>query len=221
MYLIIKRLFDIIFSGIAILILSPIFIIIIFILFFTGEGKVFYFQKRVGYKNKEFYMWKFVTMVSNSTKIGSGIYTAKNDNRILPVGKFLRKSKINELLQLINIFIGDMSFVGPRPLIKETYNLYSQSIKNEISQIKPGLTGIGSIIFRDEESLLQKSKIPINEFYKIKISPIKGMLEVWYKRNYNFIFDFKIILVTGIVIFFPGLNNNIFFKNLPKFNFKI
>tara|TARA_Y100000996_G_C22533069_1_gene647251 strand:- start:191 stop:850 length:660 start_codon:yes stop_codon:yes gene_type:complete len=218
MYLIIKRLFDIIFSGIAILILSPIFIIIIFILFFTGEGKVFYFQKRVGYKNKEFYMWKFVTMVSNSTKIGSGIYTAKNDNRILPVGKFLRKSKINELLQLINIFIGDMSFVGPRPLIKETYNLYSQSIKNEISQIKPGLTGIGSIIFRDEESLLQKSKIPINEFYKIKISPIKGMLEVWYKRNYNFILDFKIILVTGIVIFFPGLNNNIFFKNLPKFN---
>ena len=218
MYLIIKRLFDIIFSGIAILILSPIFIIIIFILFFTGEGKVFYFQKRVGYLNKEFYMWKFVTMVSNSTKIGSGIYTAKNDNRILPVGKFLRKSKINELLQLINIFIGDMSFVGPRPLIKETYNLYSQSVKNEISQIKPGLTGIGSIIFRDEESLLQKSKIPINEFYKIKISPIKGMLEVWYRRNYNFILDFKIILVTGIVIFFPFLNNNIFFKNLPKFN---
>ena len=218
MYLIIKRLFDIIFSATAILILSPIFIIIIFILFFTGEGKVFYFQKRVGYQSKEFYMWKFVTMVSNSTKIGSGIYTAKNDNRILPVGKFLRKSKINELLQLINIFIGDMSFVGPRPLIKETYDLYSKSIKNEISQIKPGLTGIGSIIFRDEESLLQKSKIPINEFYKIKISPIKGMLEVWYKRNYNFILDFKIILVTGIIIFFPGLNNNIFFKNLPKFN---
>ena len=218
MYLIIKRLFDIIFSATAILIFSPIFIIIIFILLFTGEGKVFYFQKRVGYQNKEFYMWKFVTMVSNSTEIGSGIYTAKNDNRILPVGKFLRKSKINELLQLINIFIGDMSFVGPRPLIKETYILYSKNMKNEISQIKPGLTGIGSIVFRDEESLLQKSKIPINEFYKIKISPIKGMLEVWYKRNYNFILDFKIILVTGIVIFFPHFNNNIFFKNLPKFN---
>ncbi len=118
MYKHIKRFFDIVFSLIALLLLSPVLVPIIILLLLTGEHEVFYRQDRVGYKNKIFRIWKFATMLKNSPNMGHGDMTMRGDSRITPVGKFLRQSKINELPQLINILTGDMSFVGPRPLMK-------------------------------------------------------------------------------------------------------
>ena len=153
MYNFFKRLIDILLSVIGTFILLPVFIPIISILKFTGEGEVFYLQERVGFQNKPIKIFKFATMLKDSENMGSGIYTAKNDARILPLGNFLRKTKINELPQILNILLGDISLVGPRPLIKRTFNLYEPSSRDIISSIKPGLTGVGSIIFRNEEEL--------------------------------------------------------------------
>ena len=119
MYKVIKRLFDLVASIIAILLITPVLLTVMMILKFTGEGEVFYLQERVGINNQKFKVIKFATMLKNSEEMGSGIYTVKNDSRILPIGNFLRKTKINELPQIFNILIGDISIVGPRPLIKE------------------------------------------------------------------------------------------------------
>ena len=139
---------DVLVSLLAIILLFPFLTIIIIILRFSGEGEIFYLQKRIGYKNKNFYIWKFATMLKNSMQIGAGSITLKNDPRVTKFGKFLRKTKINELPQLLNIFKGDITFVGPRPLVKRTFFCYSDDIQSKIYDIKPGLTGLGSIIFR-------------------------------------------------------------------------
>ncbi|HRF25570.1 MAG TPA: sugar transferase, partial [Chitinophagaceae bacterium] len=125
MYKHIKRFFDIIFSLLAIILLSPILIPVIILLLLTGEHEVFYRQDRVGYKNKIFKIWKFATMLKNSPNMGDGDITKRGDPRITRVGKLLRQSKINELPQLINILTGDMSFVGPRPLMKVGFDRYT------------------------------------------------------------------------------------------------
>ena len=221
MYSLTKRIFDIISSLIAIFLLSPLLIIVIIILNFTGEGEIFYFQKRIGLNNKPFYIYKFVTMVKNSPNIGSGIYTSANDSRILPFGKFLRKTKINELPQIINILKGDISIVGPRPLVAKTFMAYSNDIQSIIYKVKPGLTGIGSIIFRDEESIISNinDENP-HDFYKRVIAPYKGKLEIWYQFNQSFLLDMQLIFITAWVIIFP--NSKIYekwFKDLPPRNF--
>ncbi|MBL7756121.1 MAG: sugar transferase, partial [Chitinophagaceae bacterium] len=144
MYPVIKRFFDILFSLIALVILSPVLIPIIILLKLTGEHEVFYLQKRIGYKNREFYIWKFATMLKNSPNMGSGDVTTRNDPRVTAVGRFLRISKINELPQLLNILKGDMSFVGPRPLVRAGFERYSPELQERVYQVKPGLTGIGS-----------------------------------------------------------------------------
>ena len=149
-----KRLLDIFFSGIAILVLSPILALIACVLRITGEGEVFYKQTRVGKNGNTFGLIKFATMLKNSSNIGSGEITIKNDPRVLPLGKFLRKSKINELPQLWNIFIGDMSIVGPRPMVPNTFTKSPTEAQKVLNTVQPGLTGIGSIICRDEERLL-------------------------------------------------------------------
>lgn len=212
-----KRIIDVILSSIAILILSPLFIPVMIILLMTGENYIFYSQKRIGYKNKTFFILKFATMVKNSPNIGTGLHTKKSDPRILPFGRFLRKTKINELPQLFNILLGDMSIVGPRPLVDKTFEPYSKIVKEKIYNIKPGLTGIGSILFRDEEELLSKTTLPLDEFYKNEISPYKGELEMWYQKNISLYTDLIIILITAWTIFFP--NNNLvfkFFNDLPN-----
>ena len=168
--------------------MSPLMFPVVLGLLLTGEHYVFYLQERIGYKNKKFNIYKFATMLKNSPNIGSGLHTTEKDPRILPMGKFLRKTKINELPQLFNIFLGSMSIIGPRPLVEKTFEPYSEIVKKNIYNVKPGLSGIGSIIFRDEEKLLSNSTIPINEFYSKYISPYKGDLELWYqKKKYLFI----------------------------------
>jgi lipopolysaccharide/colanic/teichoic acid biosynthesis glycosyltransferase len=212
-----KRLIDIILSLLAIIILFPILFPVMIVLLITGENHIFYFQERIGYKNNPFFIYKFATMLKNSPNMGSGLHTRKNDTRILPFGGFMRKTKINELPQLFNILFGSMSIVGPRPLVDKTFEPYSKIVKENIYNVKPGLTGIGSIIFRDEEELLSKTNLPLDEFYKNEISPYKGELELWYQKKQSFTTDLIIIIVTAYTVIFP--NNSLvykIFKDLPK-----
>ena len=219
MYLILKRFFDFIISFIAIVVVSPFMVPIIICLLITGEGYVFYRQERVGFKNRIFSIYKFSTMLRDSPNLPGGIITTINDPRITPMGGFLRKTKINELPQLINILIGDMSFVGPRPVMQKSFDSYPSHIQENIYSVKPGLTGIGSIIFRNEEQLIteiEKKNGDIWNFYKNKIYPFKGDLEMWYKKNISFFIDLKLILLTAWVIVFP--HSKLIFKvlsNLP------
>ncbi|HHV86932.1 MAG TPA: sugar transferase [Petrimonas sp.] len=220
MYLIFKRFFDILCSGLALLVLSPLLIPIIIGLKLTGEGEVWYLQVRVGYKNKLFKIYKFATMLKNSEHMSGGIITTKKDSRITPMGGFLRKSKINELPQLINILLGDMSVVGPRPVMPQSFAVYPDEVQQVIYNVKPGLTGIGSIIFRDEEELITQVKNRGEDmwnFYENTIYPFKGSLEQWYQKNSSFLTDTKIIILTAWVILFPDSQAVYkWFGSLPK-----
>jgi lipopolysaccharide/colanic/teichoic acid biosynthesis glycosyltransferase len=189
-------------------------------LLLTGEHEVFYFQRRVGANVKPFYIWKFATMLKDSENMGTGSLTVRNDPRVTIVGKFLRKTKLNELPQLINVLIGNMSLVGPRPLLQSEFDAYSKEIQEKVYHSKPGITGIGSIIFRDEEQLISNAEMSPREFYDSIIAPYKGDCEMWYKEHKNLWVDFKIIILTAIVILFPMTNLvNKWFKGLPKRDF--
>jgi lipopolysaccharide/colanic/teichoic acid biosynthesis glycosyltransferase len=212
-----KRLFDIISSGLVMLAFLPVGLVLAIILRFTGEGEVFYRQKRVGRNSKTFEVLKFATMLKDSPSIGTGTITQKDDPRVLPIGKFLRKTKLNEVPQLWNIFVGDMSVVGPRPLTKETRDYIPEEILDEIQDVQPGLTGIGSIVFRDEETIIHESGEDYHEFYKREIAPYKGAVELWYKRRKSFLMDMAIIFVTAWIVLFP--NSDLMkrvFPRLPK-----
>ena len=223
MYLITKRIFDIISSTIALLLLSPLFLPIMILLKVTSEGEVFYFQERVGMNNKPFKIFKFATMLKNSSKMKGGFITVKNDPRLTFMGGFLRKSKINELPQLFNIFLGHMSVIGPRPVMRVSFESYPENIQKVIYNVKPGLSGIGSIIFRDEEEIITEVKTnggDIWDFYKNTIYPFKGSLELWYQKKKSFSLDLQLIFLTAWVILFPTSKlYEKWFKDLPKRNF--
>jgi lipopolysaccharide/colanic/teichoic acid biosynthesis glycosyltransferase len=216
------RIIDVLLSLLALLVLLPLFIPIVVILLLTGEHKVFYLQTRVGYKNKDFKIIKFATMLSNSANMGSGSLTLKNDPRVLPFGSFLRKTKINELPQILNIIIGDLSIVGPRPQMQVDFEKYSDDVQGKIYNVRPGITGIGSIIFRDEESLISLAAENENphDFYKRVIAPYKGELEIWYHSHRSLFLDFQLIFMTAWAIVFPETRlYEKWFKDLPKRNF--
>ncbi|MDC0369514.1 sugar transferase [Opitutales bacterium] len=196
------RFFDIIFSLLALICLLPLFLPIFVVLLFSGERYIFYCQSRVGKGGTEFPLLKFATMLKNSPSIGAGEITLKNDPRVLPFGRFLRKTKINELPQLFNVLLGHISVVGPRPMIHNTFLKYSPEAQSELQKVRPGLTGIGSIIFRDEEKLLEGKADP-RKFYDDHIIPYKNKLELWYVKNDSIATYFKIIFVTAWVVFFP------------------
>ena len=221
MYSFLKRLLDIIVSFITLILLLPLFIPIVIALRLTAEGEVFYFQERIGLNNSRFQIWKFATMLKNSMNMGTGSITLQNDFRVTPIGKFLRKTKINELPQIINILKGDISLVGPRPLVTKTFSAYSSEVQERIYKVKPGLTGIGSIIFRDEESIISavKDEDP-HEFYKRVIAPYKGELEMWYQDHRSFFLDLQLIFMTAWVILFPKSRlYEKWFKDLPTRSF--
>ena len=220
MYLILKRIIDIILSSIAILLFLPILIVIILILKLTGEGEIFYLQERVGFKKKSFMIYKFATMVKNSPNMGSGDVTLRNDPRVTKAGKFLRESKLNELPQLFNIILGHISVIGPRPLMRAGFNRYSLNFQNSVYNVKPGLTGIGSIVFRDEERILTESELSPHECYEKIILPYKGELEMWYQTNRSLFLDLQLIFMTAWVIILPSSKlYEKWFKDLPKRNF--
>ena len=217
MYRLVKRLIDILIAGIALVLLSPIFIVVIITLLLTGEHEVFYLQKRVGYKNKPFKIWKFATMLKNSPNMGTGIITVRNDPRVTPFGKILRFTKINELPQIINVLKGDMSIVGPRPLVAKSVELYPEGVKEKIYDVMPGMTGMGSLIFRDEEKILSGGDP--QEMYK-SIYLHKGELEMWYQQHASLTTDIKIIFITAWSILFPESKlEDKAFKGLPEKSF--
>ena len=210
------RFFDILFSSVALLLLSPLLLPIVITLKLTGEGEVFFLQERIGQGGDKFKLFKFATMLKNSPNIGTGTVTMREDPRVLPVGKFLRKTKINELPQLLNIFLGDMSIIGPRPLTMQTFSSYSIITQNIIKEVRPGLSGVGSIIFRGEEEILHGVHASI-DFYDKVIAPYKGALEEWFVFNKGLYLYFLTIFVTIWVVFFPKSKVGwIVFRDLPE-----
>jgi lipopolysaccharide/colanic/teichoic acid biosynthesis glycosyltransferase len=212
-----KRLIDLILSLLSIAVLSPLLIPVMLILWATGEHYVFYGQNRIGYKNATFKIWKFATMLKASPSLGTGSITMRNDPRVLPFGKFLRKTKINELPQVFNILLGDMTVVGPRPLMKVDFEKYSPEIQSVIYNSPPGLTGIASVVFSDEEQYYNNPGMDPHEYDRIFIAPYKGALEVWYQQHLSAWTDLKIIFLTAWVIVQPKSKLTYsFFKDLPE-----
>jgi len=198
-----ERFFDIFFSGLALLVLSPLLVPIVLILRFSGEGEIFFLQERIGKGGQVFKLFKFATMLKDSPNIGTGTVTMKGDPRVLPVGKFLRKTKINELPQLLNIFFGDMSVIGPRPLTAQTFGVYSADTQEIVKKVRPGLSGVGSIIFRGEEEIMHGASASV-DFYENIIAPYKGSLEEWFVSNKSIYIYFLAILITAWAVVFPS-----------------
>jgi lipopolysaccharide/colanic/teichoic acid biosynthesis glycosyltransferase len=170
----------------------------------------------VGRYANEFGLLKFATMLKDSPNIGAGEITIHNDPRVLPIGKILRKTKLNELPQLFNIIKGDMSIVGPRPMVPNTYAKYAKEAQIILNTIRPGLTGIGSIFFRDEEQFLIGKDDPM-AFYGEHIIPYKSDLEVWYVKNNSITLYAQIILITAwVVIFSKSKIAEKIFNEIPK-----
>ncbi|MDA9891472.1 sugar transferase [Planktomarina temperata] len=211
-----QRIFDISFSGVALIILSPLLLPLMFLLRVTGEGEIFFQQNRVGREGKYFKLYKFATMLKNSPNVGTGTVTIKNDPRILPLGGFLRHTKINELPQLINIFRGDMSVIGPRPQTQRCFDAFPLSVQNQIKKVRPGLSGVGSIIFRNEEDMMHSNN-DLDKFYDEIVMPYKGSLEVWYVSNQSIGSYFCLIGLTVWVML--SSNSGLvwaMFKDLPE-----
>ena len=218
MYKLIKRIIDLLIATIALILLSPLLFPSIIILLLTGEHEVFYFQKRLGYKNSIFNIWKFATMAKNSPNMGTGEITLRNDPRVTKFGKILRMTKINELPQIINVFKGDMSIVGPRPLMEVSFKQYPDEVQQKIYNSRPGITGIGSLVFRDEEKMVSDAPDPRAVYKDIYL--YKGKLELWYQQHATLYTDFMIIFLTAWSIPFPQNNLiNKVFKNLPQRTF--
>ena len=210
------RICDILLSLIALLALCPLLAPVVVILRFTGEGEVFFKQERMGANGQSFGLLKFATMLKNSPNMGTGTITVRNDPRVLPVGRLLRKTKINELPQLLNVLIGDMSIIGPRPLTENHFTHYAPELRKVIGSVRPGLSGIGSIVFRDEERLLS-DKEDTKNYSRTEIAPYKALLECWFVENRSAWLYFKCIFLTCWVVI--NSSSNIAsgaFKGLPQ-----
>jgi len=211
------RFFDILFSSLAIVLFSPLLLTVALVLKLSNEDEVLYRQARIGKGGKPFWVYKFTTMVKNSESMGHGTITMKNDARVFPFGKVLRKTKINELPQLFNILKGEMSIVGPRPLPMERYRAYSDAVKKSINQVPPGLSGIGSLIFRNEEEIFEAIDEDKVRFYDEVIAPYKGRLEQWFVANRSLYVYFMVLFLTIFVVLFPSVKipYGRLFKGLP------
>jgi len=211
-----ERFLDICFSGFALALLSPLLVPLALVLRFSGENEIFFLQERIGKGGAMFKLFKFATMLKDSPNIGTGTVTMKGDPRVLPIGKFLRKTKINELPQLLNIFFGDMSVIGPRPLTSQTFGSYSQSTQEVVKRVRPGLSGVGSIIFRGEEEIMHGASASV-DFYDNVIAPYKGSLEEWFVSNKGLYIYFLSIFVTVWAVLLPSTKIAWrVFKDLPE-----
>lgn len=210
-----KRILDIVLAGLALAILAIPLLAVILVLRFTGEGEIFFLQERIGWHGERFQVFKFATMRKDSESSGTKDITLRNDPRVLPVGRFLRKTKINELPQLVNVLRGEMSLVGWRPLMPVSFSYYPDHVQRRIVENRPGLTGIGSIVFRDEEAITEASRRPPEEVYRDQIFPYKGELELWYQEHRSLWLDLKIIAATVLAVLSPGGREQSWFTGLP------
>lgn len=198
-----KRVLDLLLTAPAILVVLPLLLPLMLLLRLTGEGEVLYGQPRIGRGGRTFRLWKLVTMRRDSPHTGTGTVTVRGDPRVLPVGRILRKTKLNELPQLFNVLVGDMSLVGPRPMTPQTHGFYTPGVQAAIATVPPGLTGVGSVAFRDEESLLAASDLPPLEAYEHQIAPRKGAMEQWYVAHRTLPLDLRLLLLTVVVVVAP------------------
>ncbi len=199
-----KRLLDIMVSLVALTLFLPFGLVIALVLRLTGEGEIFYVQQRIGRAGAPFGLLKFATMLKDSPNMGPGTVTEKNDPRVLPFGKFLRKTKLNEVPQFLNVLKGDISLVGPRPLTAQTFGYYPPDVQEKVVEVMPGLTGVGSIIFRDEEGLIARLGKPPVQCHQEYIAPYKGQLELWYIAHRGLWLDLKIIFMTVLAVLGAG-----------------
>ncbi len=204
MYPVVKRALDALGAFVLLIPLSVLFVPIILVLLCTGEHAVFYRQTRIGRGGREFGILKFATMLKDSPNLAGGSLTVRGDPRVLPFGRFLRVSKINELPQVINVLVGDMSFVGPRPQVRGDFDHYTEAVKAAVTSVRPGITGIGSVVFRDEERFLSRPGIDPRAFYGEQIAPYKGALEEWYCDHATLRTDFLILWATAWSILRPS-----------------
>lgn len=191
-----KRLFDILASLTGLVLFFPLIIVISLAVKLTSHGPIFYRGKRTGLNGGSFKIFKFRTMVNNAEKIG-GPSTAQNDPRMTSIGKFLRKYKLDELPQLLNIIKGEMSFVGPRPQVEKYTKLYSAEEKIILS-VKPGLTDYASLKFINLDQILGDHNV--DEKYLREIEPEKNKLRIKYVKEQSFWGDIKIIFFTIIQV---------------------
>jgi lipopolysaccharide/colanic/teichoic acid biosynthesis glycosyltransferase len=193
-----KRVFDFIFSLAALILLLPVFIFVSIMVASDSKGGVFYLQERVGKDGKLFKLFKFRTMYVNSDRT-TLITIGNRDPRITPVGFFLRKYKIDEFPQLINVIKGEMSLVGPRPEVKKFVDLYTRT-QLQVLSVRPGISDFASIKFRNENALLEGRENPV-EFYIKEIMPAKLELNLQYVQRRTFWMDLKVIALTIFSIF--------------------
>lgn len=196
------RIADVLLASLLLFATLPIWIIVVPVLWVTGEGHVFFRQPRVGKGGKMIHLLKFTTMLEGSSTMGAGELTLHDDPRVLPVGRWLRKTKINELPQLINVINGDMSLVGARPQTPKYFLAFSRDAQDAIKHAKPGLTGLASIMFRDEETILASVQDPVMFDLQV-IMPYKGRLEKWYLEHSTFKTYLLLVLLTAWVLFVP------------------
>ena len=194
----VKRVFDLLCSGLGVVLLSPFFLIIAIWIKFDSAGPILFVQKRVGRNGKPFGVYKFRTMIVDAESKGLKI-TIGNDPRITSSGHFLRRTKLDELAQLFNVLGGSMSLVGPRPEVREYIDAYPEDIKKIVLSVKPGITDYASIEFKDENKLLEKSIDP-NRTYIEEILPVKQEYYLKYIEDKSFFLDIKIILKTIFLI---------------------
>ncbi len=188
-----KRLFDIVASFFGLLVLLPILLIVAILIVIDSRGGVFYRQVRVGKGNKDFRIFKFRTMHTNADKLGL-LTVGGRDPRVTKVGYYLRKYKLDELPQLINVLIGDMSFVGPRPEVRKYVDLYTEE-QQKVLEVRPGITDLASIEFRNENEILEKQENP-DQYYIDVIMPHKLKINLRYIKNRSLLKDIGIIFKT-------------------------
>ena len=201
-----QRFFDFVLALIALILLFPMLLITAILLRFTGEGEILFRQTRLGRNQNNFDLLKFATMLKDSPNMGTGTITIKDDPRVLPMGRFLRYTKINELPQLWNVLVGDMSLVGPRPLTRQTFSMYTLEGQSIISKVRPGLSGLGSVVFRAEEKILSDAGSG-EAIYKNHVAPYKEKLELWYCSNASFSLYVRLIIMTVLVVVFSDKVN--------------
>ena len=196
-----KRVLDVLLSGFFMVVLPPLYVVVSVLLRVAGERNVLFRQGRIGKGGREFTLLKFTTMTSGSAVAGDITYG--DDPRVLPVGRWLSALKIDELPQLWNTFMGEMSLVGPRPLTPRAFNCYSPRVQEIVKSMRPGVTGVGSLVFRNEDRILAQAPGDPKEYYDKVIIPLKGQLETWYFAHRSVHVDLLILACTLVAVPWP------------------
>ena len=201
-----RRVVDVAAAGLALTALAVPMALVAMVLRLTGEGRVLYRQERVGLGGRTFHVLKFTTMREGSDPLDAPGYTVEGDPRVLPVGRLLRKAKINELPQFVNVLKGDMTLVGWRPVSPRSFADYSPTIQRKLLQARPGVTGVGSLVFRDEEALVSRAQAlgrAPGDCYLQDIKPYKGAVEAWYQDHRSLLLDLRILVATALSVALP------------------